>query len=143
MTVERLKRYRQLVTVIEDIENDMRRIGNQLTDLKATSYDRPVVAASHDAGEAIVAAIDKLEELERMHKTRTVELLGVQSDVLIFLYSIDDPVDYQIMKYRYINGMRWEDIALAMGYSDSTVKHRHGAVMTRNFGALWSIGESI
>lgn len=87
--------------------------------------DRVITSLPQGAGyEDKVAALVDMEHKLLEDITELTEMFGVGMQMI---ESLDDPVDRLILVMRYINHMRWEDIATELNYSVDHIyyKHRH------------------
>lgn len=94
---------------------------------QAITYDKVRVQTSpQDRMFETVEAIQKLGDLiQRKEK----ELAEMQLEAMTLIYSLDKTDYRQLLILYYIDGDEskiWNDVADAMGYSESRVKHLHG-----------------
>ncbi len=80
------------------------------------------------------------ESLARLRQALDREIDEVARQALAAMGQIDalaDPRQREVLRYRYLNGWEWKEIARRMGYSLDWVKHMHSdaikaAEMLRN-----------
>lgn len=65
------------------------------------------------------------EELALKLKTKICSLLTKINNALTYIESIEDSTIRQILIYRYIDGLTWEQTGLGMSYSWETVRKKH------------------
>lgn len=94
----------------------------------AIKYDgMPHGSGGVDAGMPRYAAM--LDELiDKLRKTRE-QLISELNDVINAINMVEDPRFCILLKYRYIQLKRWEEIASIMGYSTTHVKRMHGEAL--------------
>jgi DNA-directed RNA polymerase specialized sigma subunit len=50
---------------------------------------------------------------------------NIISTILTAIYALDDIIEKQILTLRYIEGMKWVDIYVKMGYKERQVHQQH------------------
>ena len=50
------------------------------------------------------------------------EMLSAVADAAVLIAVLDDPAEYRVMKFRYIDFMKWDEISRAMNYSERQVR---------------------
>ena len=131
MTKEELGRYQAIVRERKDVELEIEELkallyggsSPQLTGLPGSSVRRRSAieerVASHT--EELYALIEYYEELGK-------KLLHQQLAIEQAIGSLE-PLQRTIMRHRYIEGMKWEEICVAMGYEWSQVHRFHRAAL--------------
>lgn len=61
---------------------------------------------------------------ERIEKYSS-ELEKVEDTVIGMISALDTPQEREVLTYRYLDGMRWEDIAEKMYYAEDTLYNWH------------------
>lgn len=64
------------------------------------------------------------QSVERLEK-RAAELIKAEECVMSMISALETPQERQVLTYRYIDGMRWEDIADRMYYAEDTLYNWH------------------
>ena len=57
------------------------------------------------------------------------ELESAVTAAMIYIASLDDPAEFRVMKYRYVDFMKWDDIAAKMHYSRRQVIRIHNSAV--------------
>ena len=68
------------------------------------------------------------EEMEKLQRALDREIDEAVRQELAAMGQIDalaDPRHREVLRYRYLNGWKWKEIARCMGYSPDWVKHMH------------------
>jgi DNA-directed RNA polymerase specialized sigma24 family protein len=68
------------------------------------------------------------EEMEKLQRALDREIDEAVRQELAAMGQIDalaDPRHREVLRYRYLNGWEWKEIARCMGYSPDWVKHMH------------------
>lgn len=80
----------------------------------------------YNGGEYEAAVIDSINKLERTIRQSVQRLDTERRKVEFWIDSLDDYRERNVLTMRYINGMRYEEIAKKMIYEVRTVKRIHG-----------------
>lgn len=72
-----------------------------------------VQSSPKDRADMIVKAVD----LEREIISEIDKLIGLKAEAINIFRTLL-PKERQLMEYRYLEGMKWEDVSVAMGYRD-------------------------
>lgn len=122
-----LSRYLDSKRRARAILNEIHDLKDLATKITVTFNDMPGGGGSTDKIGAIVANIVDLQtELAAQAKTMRAEQEIVQ-DVID---AVDDPDLRQLLLLRYINGWKWERIAVDMNYSWRHTLRLHGAALS-------------
>lgn len=71
----------------------------------------------------------RLEELfEEMHE-QMEKKIAIRLEISRKIEEMPDETESLLMRYRYIQGLKWEDIAVKMGYSWQHVHKIHGKAL--------------
>ena len=124
MTKERLRRYRAIVREQEQIEQKLSAIEAALYHPKIQHMSgMPSAPSPGNSSEDL--AIKHLE-LQDLYREKQAELAREQ---LAIEQAIDtlEPTERMLMRYRYIDGLKWEEICVKMnyGWSQIHVIHAH------------------
>lgn len=137
MTKEQLQRYLAICEERRWVDAELEEIkallygiqGTQLTGLPRTSAKRRGVVEGK-----VVAHAPELKELEEYYESLGADLLRQQ---LAIEKAIDglEPTARMLLRHRYIEGMKWEEICVAMSYSWRQA-HRLHAEALRELGGV-------
>lgn len=76
-------------------------------------------------GEELIQTREYMRQsVERLEK-RAAELIKAEECVMSMISALETPQERQVLTYRYIDGMRWEDIADRMYYAEDTLYNWH------------------
>ena len=59
----------------------------------------------------------KLDELERKIQAKQWQIINIQMQIEISIMEMKSSKERMVLRYRYIQGLKWEEICLKMGYS--------------------------
>ena len=128
MTKERLQQYRQL-------QRELRQIQDRIMEVESAMYSPrnqrlTGMPSAHSAENVMEKLVDKHRELEVMYQEKlmaiTEELLAIEKAIATL-----DPTLRLLMRYRYVDGYRWEDICVKMNYSYQGVHKVHRKALKR------------
>lgn len=133
--IEFLKKGYRLKLEIESKKEVLEELKTNLDGLQAVRLSERFQGGPLPSDESMVNRINKvLEEEKSLEK-----LYNFMADLLKEIDKVDDVVERALLRYRYILGLTWENIAEKLGYSISQVYRIHNRAC-RNFN---KINESI
>ncbi len=98
--------------------------------IKVTSTLSPVPGGG-ESGSPIERPMDKVDELEKEINREIGELVKIREEIEAVLGQLEDRNLRDLMKYRYIDGLTWEQIAVKMHYGFQWVCKLHGRALNR------------
>lgn len=118
MTIKELS---QLYYLRHEIEQEERRI--QSLREKATSITASVTGMPHSGGIADKTAIAAdIADCEMLIAAKQNEAIVMYRRLTNYIYGIDDSLTRQIFKARFVDGLKWEQVADKCGGSAASVK---------------------
>lgn len=116
-----LNQYRIMHIEIDQITKELQRWQDLATRISPSYSDMPHGGGSDKVQTAAVEVAELTEQLnQKLHQA-----IMVQENIKKLLESLDDIKLRQLMSYRYINGMRWEEIAVRMDFNYRWVLRLH------------------
>lgn len=116
-----LKQYRSLSMEIDQITKELQRWQDLATRISPSYSDMPHGGGSDKVQTAAVEVAELTDKLnQKLHQA-----IMVQENIKKLLESLDDIKLRQLMSYRYINGMRWEEISVRMDFNYRWVLRLH------------------
>lgn len=132
MTKEKLIQYCDLQNEIENLEKRIDRLEKQsamIADVVQNGYKGRAKIYGYDEKRA-----EKLDKLKLILKDRYGMLLDLQTEIEIWISSINRSDLRQIFEYRYIDGMNWLQIMHAMRYkAEGTARMKHDRFLEKIF----------
>lgn len=129
MTKDELNQYqalkkerRQLKQMIEDLETQL--YGPKVQRLTGMPGGR-----SGDAGEIKDGKLDELEKLRQELLINREQCACAMLAIVRVIRGMKDPTKRTLLRHRYINGMSWEQICVAMNYSWRQVHRLHASAL--------------
>ena len=124
MTKEMLKKYgsikrekERIMARIEEIETMLYSPRNQNLSGMPTAHDAP-----NDTQEKL---IEQKERLLKIYRSFLLRLDETELSIEHAIESLEDPAARTILRYRYIDEMRWEAICVKIGYEWAQVHRIH------------------
>ena len=118
MTKEQIKRrlnsYRHAQIERRQILDRIMRLEARLTAPGAQNYD----GMPHGSGrsDALANGVAALSDLRDLYKNKELELTQALIDIEVLIDRLE-PVERLIARYRYIDGLHWEQICVKINYS--------------------------
>jgi len=116
-----LNQYRIMHIEIDQITKELQRWQDLATRISPSYSDMPHGGGSDKVQTAAVEVAELTDKLnQKLHQA-----IMVQENIKKLLESLDDIKLRQLISYRYINGMRWEEIAVRMDFNYRWVLRLH------------------
>lgn len=116
-----LNQYRIMHIEIDQITKELQRWQDLATRISPSYSDMPHGGGSDKVQTAAVEVAELTDKLnQKLHQA-----IMVQENIKKLLESLDDIKLRQLMSYRYINGMSWEEIAVRMDFNYRWVLRLH------------------
>lgn len=124
---EFLQQYRTAKREAEDIELRITQLRLKYSMPSAIEYsDMPKAhSTEHDLSD-YTAKMDKLTTYLIQKYSRC---MGIEIDILDRLDRMAKQEERELLRYKYIDGLRWEDIADRMGYTYRHITRLHGVAL--------------
>ena len=131
MNKKTLNQYTNLVKEAQKLEKRIERLrkqSSQVSDVVQNGYKRHAVIFGYD-----VVRDSKLKELEFLLMDRKAKIIIQQTEIENYINNIEESDIRQIFEHRYIDGMNWYQIQIAMGYNhEDTARKKHDKYLEEN-----------
>lgn len=131
MNKKTLNQYTDLVKEAQKLEKRIERLrkqSSQVSDVVQNGYKRHAVIFGYD-----VVRDSKLKELEFLLMDRKAKIIIQQTEIENYINNIEESDIRQIFEHRYIDGMNWYQIQIAMGYNhEDTARKKHDKYLEEN-----------
>lgn len=94
------------------------------TSIASPDLTKERVSSTHSHEAPFVNAVNKLVDLEKATDAKMAELLDLRTEIRETISLVEDAKQILVLRYRYIDFMKWEDIAEKMGYYSLKSVHR-------------------
>lgn len=105
------------------------RIEEQLAELRANKISPSVINDGMPHGTELSDLSDyaaRVDELERELIQKRYDRICSFQKVQAAIEAVEDEAEKDLLTYRYLRGMKWEEIAVKMGYSWRKIHYLHG-----------------
>lgn len=124
-----LRSYRQKKQEAEQLLEAIKRLEAEMYHPKTTRFDK-IPGSTHDAGSPTerlaVKHIDLVERYQRKLEDLRAEALQIEDAIETL-----EPIEQMLMRYRYLDGMTWEEVAVAISYSWMQMHRIHSRALTK------------
>lgn len=86
---------------------------------------------SPGGGDAMAAVVAELIGLKEKYQTKMQQLLAAQKEVEELIDSLEDTIERQVMRCRYIEGKVWEEVCVVMNYSWKQTHRYHSRALNK------------
>lgn len=111
---KKLYRYRDLDAERQQIAQELRRVEDTMNGPRGSNMDG--MPRSSGPGDPVLAVVSKHLLLQERYRQQLENLAAAQSDIEDMIETLE-PVARRLMRHRYIEGLTWEEVCVAVGYS--------------------------
>lgn len=131
MNKEKLQRYGAIVKERQQLEEMLEEIETRLYSPKAQQLTGMPSAPSRNGSTLETAVVENSEDLEelREHYARLIESLAAEQLAIEKAIEALEPVARTLLRYRYIEGRKWEEICVLLNYSWRQTHRLHAAAL--------------
>lgn len=128
MTKQELKRYRRLEIELEQLESTIRRLEDSVTGVRAA-----VITDMPKGGPPVEMAdrVAKLLDLKEVYGRKWDALIDERTRIESAIDTLNDPIERALMRYKYIDGLTWEEVCVAIHYEWRQVHRIHAKALMR------------
>jgi hypothetical protein len=81
------------------------------------------------AGDKMADIMVRIEQLEDLLDARELELIQLRTDIENVIGRVSDSVHRRLLRLRYIDGEKWEQVAVDMAYSWQHIHRLHSSAL--------------
>ena len=129
MTKERLRNYQNIKKEREQIRNQLEEIETALYYPKIQNLDGMPGAGPKEGNPQENLIIHHIELQER-YWAKLEELAAEQLAIEDAIESLDE-TERMLLRYRYIDGLKWEEVCVKIGYSWTQTHEHHGRALQK------------
>jgi DNA-directed RNA polymerase specialized sigma subunit len=132
LTKEELSKLKKIKSEIEQIKRELNNVEPEYTkdSVKGSSPNFPYTEHSIKIqGYDYDSYCRKAQRIQNRLNRKLEELIDEKDRINEYIYNLDDSDIRQILSYRYINGLTWEQIGANMNYAAVTVRMKHDEFM--------------
>ena len=117
---EYLKSYRRAIRRERDILSEIQRLRADKMFPSVVNDGMPKGSAQSDLSDYIVALDEQIERLEKV---------TIYKDIEMRIRAMENSDEQEVLRYRYISGMKWDAITEKMGYSWRQIHRIHSSAL--------------
>lgn len=128
MTKEELSKLSKITAEIEQIKRELESIELEyaIDSVTGSSINFPYTKHSIKIeGYDIKSYERKVKRIQNRLNRKMIELVEEKDRLTEYIYRLDNSDLRQILMYRYVKGLIWEEIGTSMGYATITVRSKH------------------
>ena len=130
MNKNELNEYIEIKREIEMIEDKIEFLKEKKTSIKSMVItDMP--RGSNSENDRLGILLGEIEELINIYNEKQIRLIKQQIKIEEAISILDDPIDRNIMRLRYLEGMKWEKICVKVNYRWAQVHRHHKSILEK------------
>lgn len=130
MTKEELKGYIETKREIEIIKEKLEYLCMTKDGVKSMVItDMPRGGSSED--DRLLEIMIEIEKLEEMYNKKRLKLMKQLNEIENVIDSLEESIDRNIMRMRYIKNYTWERICVELNYSWNGIHKRHRKILDK------------
>ena len=124
---EYLQRYKDTQREIEDLDYRMAQLRLKYAAPSAINYsDMP---KAHNTEHDLSDYMAKMDEMTDYMISKYTRLRGIEVDIYLRLDRMEKQEERELLRFRYIDGLTWEQIASRMDYDVRHIYRLHGCAL--------------
>lgn len=124
----KLHRYRDLEAERQQIALELKKMEEFLGVPKGTSWDGMPKAPG--VGDPVLGVVTQHLALQERYQRQLERLASAQAEIEDLIESLE-PLERKLMRHRYIEGLGWEAVCVAMCYSWRQTHNIHGRALDK------------
>lgn len=122
---EYLKSYRRVIRRERDILSEIQRLRADKMFPSVVNDGMPKGNTQSDLSDYIVALDEQIDLLKR----ERLEKVTIYKDIEMRIRAMENSDEQEVLRYRYISGMKWDAITEKMGYSWRQIHRIHSSAL--------------
>lgn len=125
-----LKSYRAIKAESEQLAARLEEIEARLYAPRGTNLDG-MPRSSSGAGSPVERAVAQHQDLLALYTSQLEQLNAARLFAETLIAALADPQERTLMRYRYIDGLTWEEVCVAIGYSWRQTHNIHARALDK------------
>ncbi len=116
----------------QKISRQLARLENELAEIRLNKYCPSCISDGMPRASGcsdLSSYMAKVDELEKKILKKRYNRLQKQQEIRSRIERMEDENEKDVLTYRYLRGMKWEDIAVKMGYSWRRIHYIHSKAL--------------
>ena len=130
MTKEELKSYIENKREIEMIKDKLIYLEEKKTSIKSMIINDMPKSCNME-NDMIGNLLADIEDLINIYKEKELKLIKQQIQIEKAIEKLDDPIDRNIIRLKYLNGHTWEKICVILNYSWNGIHKKHRKILEK------------
>ena len=130
MTKERLRQYQQLKREKDMLEEKLEELESTMTSPRIQKLDG-MPQGQPQGGSLMDLLVEQHLTLKAMYASKLRALNDTLLDIETAIESLTDPTERNLMRLRYIDGLKWEELTYVIGYSWQQTHRIHARALER------------
>lgn len=124
---QRLNSYRDLLTERVQLQTELQKLEALMASPSSSNLDGMPRSGSGPCNPVASIAVKHMELVER-YKTKVRQLVEEQAAIEALIEDLE-PTERKLARYRYIDGLTWEEVCEELGYSWRQTHRIHGRML--------------
>lgn len=123
-----LNSYREIDAERRQLLDELQRLETLLDEPSSSNWD----GMPHGTGirNPVENLVTKKLTLEQRYRTKLAEIVAAQETIEKLIEGLE-PTERRLARFRYIDGLHWEDVCVRIGYSWKQTHRIHGKVLDK------------
>jgi DNA-directed RNA polymerase specialized sigma24 family protein len=130
VTKERLRQYQQLKREKALLEEKLEEIESTMASPRLQKLDG-MPRSQAQGGSLLESLVEQHLTLKGLYACKLKELNATLLEIETAIETLEDPTERNLMRLRYIDGFKWEEIAVALGYEWSQTHRIHARALEK------------
>ena len=131
MTKEKLKQYVETKREIKIIEEKIEYLKEKKTSIKSMTISDMPRSGGNTENDRLGALLGEIEELIDIYNEKQIKLMKQQKKIEDTIEQLDNAIERNIMRLRYLEGHKWENICVEVGYSWEGIHKVHRRILNK------------
>ena len=114
---------------ILDYQKELEELQEMATSIQSPNLKSAVKTTSTKTDAKFVDYVTRIADCQRELEQKMVQILDLRWAVRSVIHQVPDNTLILVLRYRYMDFMKWEDIAMKMDYSAKTIYKWHRAAL--------------
>lgn len=123
-----LHRYRDLEAERRQLELELKKMAEFLGTPRGTNWDGMPRASG--VGDPVLSVVSQHLALQERYRRQLEKLVKAQTEIENIIENLE-PLERKLMRHRYIEGLAWEAVCVAMNYSWRQTHRIHSAILDK------------
>lgn len=124
-----LSQYRAIDRRIERLLDERREWAARAAAVSATCSGMPNASKRRGGGDWVSSCVERMLLIEEEIDAQVTRLVCLRRTIELYIETVPDERQRDLLRYRYIDGLTWERVADAMHYSTMQISRLHAKAL--------------